>query len=70
MQGLSISVPEVYIGSNLQGLFISIFASFCSVLTERLSKGPINEGAVLGTEEDNPSSMDIDTTNAEGDKTR
>lgn len=50
-----------------EGLFISIFASFCSVLTQRLSKRVLNEGDMLSTEEAIPSTMDIDTT-ADGDQ--
>eukprot|EP00250_Pteridium_aquilinum_P015137 c22401_g1_i1 orf=764-3292(-) len=51
-----------------EGLFISIFRNFCLVLTDRLSKAPQNEDVVLDNEEDNPASMDIDATNAEGDR--
>lgn len=51
-----------------EGLFISIFKSFCSVLTEQLSKNPHNEGDMSVVEEDNPSAMNIDATNTEEEK--
>ncbi|MCO5600859.1 hypothetical protein L7F22_054976 [Adiantum nelumboides] len=51
-----------------EGLFISAFQHFCSVLSDRLSKEPQCESVVAGMEEDNPSAMDIDATSAENNK--
>lgn len=51
-----------------EGLFISIFQHFCSVLSERLSKEAQTESTVVGMEEEKPSAMDIDAINADNDK--
>lgn len=51
-----------------EGLFMSIFQHFCSVLSEMLSKEVQTENTVVGMEEEKPSAMDIDATNADNDK--